>query len=430
MKKSLHQLFFAVCIALTGPAFAEPRPLDKVVAIVDKDVIMLSELEERMFGVIQNARGNKLALPSEEVLRKQVIDHLISEHLQLQMARRVGLQITDDQVNLAVDQIRRNNKLTQEQLVAQLRMDGMTLDDLRNKLRRDITLQQIQQIVVNQRIQISQLEIDNFLKSADAQFWISPEYHLGHILISLPQSASTEEVDAARRRAEDMVKRIRAGANFAEIAIAESDGPTALNGGDLGWRKTSDLPSLFADLLPALEPGQVSEPARSPAGFHILMVYDKRGDEQQTETQTKSRHILIKTTAILSDEEAKAKLEKLRQRVLDGEDFGALAKEHSEDIGSMLAGGDLGWSKPGMFVPEFERTMAQMEVGEVSQPFRTQFGWHILQVQERRQENITEEVLREKAARILTSRRFEDELQIWLREMRDEAFVQIKTLTL
>jgi peptidyl-prolyl cis-trans isomerase SurA len=210
------------------------------------------------------------------------------------------------------------------------------------------------------------------------------------------------------------------------VAIAESDGPTALNGGDLGWRKTSDLPSLFVDILPDLEKGQVSEPARSPAGFHILTVYDKRGGEQQTEQQSKVRHILVKPSAILSDEEAKAKLEKLRQRVLNGEDFAALAKEHSEDIGSMLSGGDLGWSRPGMFVAEFESVMAKMKEGEISEPFRSQFGWHILQVQERRQEDITDDVLRDKAARILTSRRFEDELQIWLREMRDEAYVDIK----
>lgn len=426
MKRSIHQLFFAACITCVSLASAEPHPLDKVIAVVDKSVIMQSELEERLLQVAQNARANNLALPEPDVLRKQVIDHLISEHLQLQMARRVGFRISDEQVNQTIDQIRRSNQLTPEQFMEQLRADGLTLETLREKLRRDMTIQQIQQGMVQQRIHISPLEIDNFLKSADAKFWISPEYHLGHILISLPQTASGEDVDAARERAEGLVKKIRSGANFAEVAIAESDGPTALNGGDLGWRKTSDLPSLFADLLPALQPGQVSEPARSPAGFHILMVYDKRGGEQQTELQSKVRHILVKPSAILSDEEAKAKLEKLRQRILKGEDFAALAKEHSEDIGSMLAGGDLGWSKPGMFVKEFEQTITQMDVGEISPPFRSQFGWHILQVQERRQEDITDELLRDKAARILTSRRFEDELQIWLREMRDDAFVEIK----
>lgn len=426
MKKTVFRLFLAAIFSLAATGHAEPQPLDKVIAVVDKSVIMQSELDERLFDVVRNARANNHSLPELETLRKQVLDHLISEHLQMQMAQRVGFQVTDEQVNQSIEQIRRSNQLSPEQFAAQLEHDGLTMASLREKLRRDITIQQIQQGMVQQRIHISPLEIDNFLKSADAKFWISPEYQLGHILISLSQSASAEQVEEARQKATEMVKKIRTGASFAEIAIAESDGPAALSGGDLGWRKTSDLPSLFAELLPPLEPGDVSEPARSPAGFHILKVYDKRGGEQQTEQQAKVRHILVKPSAILSDEEAKAKLEKLRQRILKGEDFAALAKEHSEDIGSMLAGGDLGWSRPGMFVAEFEQTMAQMEVGEISQPFRSQFGWHILQVQERRQEDITDDVLRDKAARILTSRRFEDELQIWLREMRDEAFIDIK----
>jgi peptidyl-prolyl cis-trans isomerase SurA len=427
MKNPVLSLLLAVGCSLASLSLhAEPQLIDKVIAVVDKNVIMQSEVDERLTQVAQNAQANKMALPDMKVLEQQVVDHLISEHLQLQMAKRVGVTIGDDQVNQAMEQIRVSNKLTPEQFAQQMALDGLTLQDLREKVRRDMTLQHIQQGVVQQRIHISPLEIDNFLKSADAQFWISPEYHLGHILISLSQAASGEEVEAARSKAEQLVKRIREGANFAEVAIAESKGPTALNGGDLGWRKTSDLPSLFVDLLPALEVGQVSEPARSPAGFHILMVYEKRGAEQQKVLQSKARHILVKPSAILSDDDAKAKLAKLRERILKGEDFAALAKENSEDIGSMLAGGDLGWSRPGMFVPEFEQTMSNMAVGEISEPFRSQFGWHILQVQERREEDITAEMLREKAARILTSRRFEDELQIWLREMRDDAFVEVK----
>lgn len=426
MNKTICRLLLAAVFSVATAGHAEPQLLDKVIAVVDKSVIMQSELDERLLQVVHNARANKLALPNMETLQKQVLDHLISEHLQLQMAQRVGFRVSDEQVNQSIEQIRRANQLSPEQFAAQLQHDGMTMATLREKLRRDITLQQIQQAMVQQRIHISPLEIDNFLKSADAQFWISPEYHLGHILISLSQSASTADIEAAQQKAAELVKRIRAGANFAEVAIAESDDPAALSGGDLGWRKTSELPSLFAELLPSLAPGDVSEPARSPAGFHLLTVYDIRGNEQQTEMQTKARHILLKPSAILSDEEAKAKLEKLRQRILDGEDFAALAKEHSEDIGSMLAGGDLGWSRPGMFVAEFEDTMARMDVEEISQPFRSQFGWHILQIQERRQEDITDDLLRNKAANLLTNRRFEDELQIWLREMRDEAFINIK----
>jgi len=302
----------------------------------------------------------------------------------------------------------------------------MTLTTFRESVRKDLTLQQIQQGMVQQRIQISPLEIDNFLSSADARFWMGGEYHVGHILIGLPQSPTTKDVEAARQQAEVLAAKISNGTPFADVAIAESKGPAALKGGDLGWRKTSELPSLFADIVPKLKVGQVSAPARSSAGYHLLTVYAKKGNDQKLQTQTKARHILLKPSAILTNEEAQAKLKTLRQQILDGADFAEMAKEHSEDIGSMLSGGDLGWAGPGMFVPAFEKTMAATDVGQISQPFRSQFGWHILQVTDRKDEDITEAVLRDKAARVLTSRRFEDELQIWLRELRDDAFIELK----
>lgn len=421
-----HCLVAASLIFANFAAQAAPQKLDEVVAVVDRNILFQSELNERIEQVARHAQANNLALPDLKTLEQQVLDHLISEKLQLQMARRVGLQVTDAQVNQTIEQIRQSNQLTPAQFEAQLQRDGMDMNTLRDKLRKDITLQQIQQGIVQQRIHISPLEIDNFLKSADAKFWISPEYHLGHILISVPQSASSAEVEEAKAKAESLVQRIESGTPFAQVAIAESKGPTALNGGDLGWRKTSDLPSLFAEVAPTLKAGQVSAPVRSPAGFHILKLYEQRGGEQQTESQAKVRHILLKPSAILSDEEAEAKLERIRQQILNGADFAKLAKEHSEDIGSMLSGGDLGWSRPGLFVPAFEQTIEATDVGEISRPFRSRFGWHILQVQERRQEDVTDELLRQKAARVLTNRRFEDELSVWLRELRDDAYVDIK----
>lgn len=427
MKLRLHHCLIAASLVLTSlTGQAEIQKVDEVVAVVDRSVLFRSELNERIAQVARHARANNLALPELATLQEQVLDHLISEKLQLQMAKRVGLQISDEQINQTIEQIRQSNQLTPEQFALQLQQDGMDITALRKKLRQDLTLQQIQQGIVQQRIHISPLEIENFLKSADAQFWISPEYHLGHILISVPQSASADEVETAKAKAEGLVENIRGGTPFAQVAIAESKGPAALSGGDLGWRKTSELPSLFSEIAPTLEPGQVSAPSRSPAGFHILTLYEKRGGEQQTELQSKARHILIKPSAILSNEEAEAKLAKIRKKIIEGADFAAMAKEHSEDIGSMLAGGDLGWSKPGMFVPAFEKVISEIKVGEISQPFRSRFGWHILQVQERRQQDITDELLRQKAARILTNRRFEDELSVWLRELRDEAYVDIK----
>ncbi len=426
MMKLFSPILITLCLAVTTMSVqAERQPLDKIAAIVERSVVLQSEVDDRVAQVIANAQGNKVALPPKDVLEKQVLDHLITEQLQMTTAQRVNLIVTDEHVNNAIDSILANNKINRQQLEQQLSREGTTMANFREKLRRDITLQQIQQAMIQQRIQISPLEIDNFLKSAEAKFWISPEYHLGHILVSLPQAASAEDVEAGLAKAKGIVKKIRDGKAFAELAIAESDGPAALQGGDLGWRKTSALPSLFAEILPSLEVGQVSEPTRSPAGFHILKVYETRGDEQQKQEQVHARHILVKTSAIMSNEEAKRKLEKIRQDILAGADFAVKAKENSEDIGSMLGGGDLGWSNPDVYVPEFSKVVKNLPIGEISKPFKSQFGWHILQVQERRQEDITEAVLRDKAARILTSRRFEDELQIWLRELRDDAYVDV-----
>lgn len=425
MKKSLIALFGAICLN-TATAVAEPELLDSVVAIVDNQIILQSTLEERMAMIAARARGSKMGLPDPETLREQVLEHLIVEQLQVQMARRYGVTIDDAQVNQVVGNMMRENGLTETQFTAQLAMEGMSVNTLKERIRRDLLIQNIQRGLVAQRITVSDLEIDNFLKSAEAQFWLSPEYHLGHILVALPQSPSDEDVEAAKSKAMSLYDQAQKGAVFAELAIAHSKGPNALKGGDLGFRKTSDLPSLFAEIAPKLAVGEVGVPARSAAGFHILKLYEKRGEQSQVIKQSHARHILIKPSAILTDEDAEKKLAGIRKQIIDGGDFAALAKEHSEDIGSMLQGGDLGWSSPGQFVPEFEQAMANTPIGEVSKPFRSQFGWHILQVQEQRDEDMTEAVIRNKARNILTNRRFEDELQIWLRELRDEAFVDIK----
>lgn len=422
----VKSLLLITLLTLAGTALAEPVPIDRVVAVVDKRVVLQSELEERLAQVSARARAAGTTLPDSEVLRTQVLDHLISEELQLAAAERMGLRLPEEHITATLENIRRSNNLSQEQLERELAREGLTLESFRAQLRRDLTLQQIQQGIVQQRTQVSDLEIDNFLSTAGERFWVMPEYRLGHILISLSSSPTATELREAERRAAQVVARIRRGESFASVAIAESDGPAALEGGDLGWRKSSDLPTLFADQLPRLVPGAVTEPIRSPAGFHILTLYDKRGDTEQTQLQAKVRHILLQPSAILTNEEAQAKLLKLREQILSGADFAALAKEHSEDLATALGGGELGWSKPGVFVPEFERTIAETETGEVSLPFRTRFGWHILQVQERREEDVSNAVRREKAVRILSGRRFEDELAVWLRELRDEAYVDVK----
>ncbi|WP_188150997.1 peptidylprolyl isomerase [Teredinibacter waterburyi] len=406
---------------------AQPEMLDRIIAIIDQAVITQTQLDNRTADIAVRAAKAGMRLPEEDILKKQILDQLIAETLQINMAKRYGIEVPDADVNNSVANIASERGWDKPTLIAELAKDGLTLNEFRERMRREILISNISQGVVRGRIRISDQEITNFLKSADAQFWISPDYHLGHILISLPPSPSKEEVSTAEAKAKRIYEQLSAGGNFAETAIAESSGPAALQGGDLGFRKTSQLPTLFAEIAPTLEVGQVAAPARSQAGFHILKLYEKRGETKQIVAQVHARHILIKPSAILTNEKAKAKLEKMRTQILNGEaNFDELAKDHSEDIGSKMGGGDLGWAQPDTFVPEFSNVINKTKVGELSEVFKSQFGWHLLEVIERRDEDLTEEAIRAKARQMLTNRRFEDETQIWLQEMRDDAFIEIK----
>ncbi len=404
---------------------AQTITLDKVVAVVDDDVVMASELQQRLISITHKLQAANTELPPMDVLQSQILERLIIEQLQLNLGERANVSIDDSQLNQAIARIRQGNKLSEEAFAQQLAQEGMTLADLREEIRREMIINRVQQGSVNRRIKISEQEIDSFLASTEGKFWTSPDYQLGHILIALPSGASAAEIDSTKAKADQLHRELETGADFRKLAVANSAGQNALQGGDLGWRKLAQLPALFADEVPKLTKGGVSKPFRSAAGFHILKLYDQRGGGEQLVEQSKVRHILVKPSAILSDDQAYQKLKRLKARIEAGEDFAALAKEHSEDIGSMLSGGDLGWSMPGQFVPEFESMIKQVNVGEVSVPFRSQFGWHILQVQERRQEDMSETMIRNQAANLLRKRRFEEELQSWLQEIRDEAYVEI-----
>lgn len=418
---------FAALVFVSTAAGAAPEMLDRIVVIVDKDVITQSELDERVADISIRAQQAQMRLPPRDVLQSQVLDQLISETLQLNMARRYGIEIPDAEINATIQNIIQSRQWDMDTFLSEIAKEGATLDEFKAKIRREMTLRNVSQGVVLGRIRISEQEISNFLKSADAQFWISPDYRLGHILIALPASPSKEQVTEAEARAERIYEELKKGANFEEMAIAESSGPAALSGGDLGFRKSADLPTLFAEIAPKLEIGEVAPPARSQAGFHILKLRDKKGETKQIVAQAKVRHILIKPSAILSEQKALEKIQDLRRQIIDGEkEFGDLAKDFSEDIGSKMSGGDLGWTQPDTFVPEFANAVRTLDIGKLSEPVKTQFGWHIIEVVDRRQEDLTEEAIRGKARQMLTSRRFEDETQIWLQEMRDDAFIEIK----
>lgn len=407
-------------------ALAQTVVLDKVVAIVDEDLVLESELNHRTATVMERLQAQYGQLPPQEVLQRQILEQLIIERVQLQLAGRYEIDPSDAEVDQAIQRILQSNRITMDMLENDLRREGMTLDGLRTQIKTDLTINQLQQGVVNGRIRVTEQEIDNFLASTDGKFATSPDYRLGHILISVSAGADPEMVSAAEKEATDIYEQLQKGADFSQMAISHSNDQSALQGGDIGWRKLAQLPELFSRQLVDLAPGGVSKPFRSGAGFHIIKNIEQRGGGEQLVEQTKARHILVKTSEIMDDQQARNKLLELKRRIEGGEDFAKLARENSEDTGSMLSGGDLGWAMPGMFVPIFEETMANTAINEISQPFKSQFGWHILQVQERRNEDMSAQMKRNQAANLIRSRRFDEEFQTWLTQIREEAYVEIK----
>jgi peptidyl-prolyl cis-trans isomerase SurA len=426
LKSGLRLLALGAFLACSSISVAQTVPLDEVVAVVDDDVVMASELQQRMHLVLSQLRANNTQLPPMHIIRAQILEQLIIESLELQMAERAGVEINPQLIEQTLERMRQANNLTVAQFEQQLAQDGLTVAMLKEQIERDMIIDQVQRSSVNRRIRVSEQEVTNFLKSKQGRFWASPDYNLGHILIAAAATADAEVIKAAQAKANAIYEKVKAGGDFRQLAVAESQDQSALQGGDLGWRKTSQLPDLFADSIVDLSVGGVTPPLRSGAGFHILKLYDKRGAQEQVIEQSKVRHILIKPSAILTDEQAQQKLADIRQQIINGAAFGELARKHSEDVGSMLSGGDLGWSLPGKFVPEFERTIDATPVGEVSLPFRSQFGWHILQVEDRRQQDMSETVRENQALQLLRNQRFEEERINWLQEIRDKAYVEIK----
>jgi len=419
--------FFIAALLIAMPVLAaKPVGLDRVVAIVDEDVVLESELNDRTQAVLQRLKGQYSQLPEEDVLRKQVLEQLIVERIELGLAKRYEIKVEESEIDQAIERIRDKNKMTADELAADLKRQGLTVAGLRDQIRNELTTSHLQQGVVNNRIKVTPQEVDNFLASSDGKFATSPDFHIGHILIAVPSSADADTIAAAEKKAKEIYQRLQGGADFAQQAIANSNDQAALQGGDIGWRKLAQLPELFGNQLANLKTGEVTQPFRSGAGFHILKNIEQRGGGQQLVEQTHARHILLKTSEIMDDAQAREKLLALKDRIEKGEDFGKLAKENSEDTGSKLSGGDLGWASPGMFVAAFEEAMANTAIGKISRPFKSDFGWHILQVLERRKEDMSEQMKRNQAQNVIRSRRFDEEFQLWLTQIREEAFVEIK----
>ena len=411
----------ALCV-LPSLASAQIEVLDQVVAIVDDDIILASELQERVQGVRSTMESRGVEVPSDDVLIRETLDRLILDSIQLQLANRYGVRIPDQQLDEAMTRLARQNGLTLEQFRIALEQSGQSYAAAREGLRDDLAIQRVQQGNVMRNINISEQEIDNFLTTEEGEAMTQPEYQVVQALLSISRGEDAAEIAAKEAYIDEVLSNIQSGQPF-EQAVSGTE-PYAFTGGDLGWRKLGDIPSMFADTVPTLTVGEVAK-VRSSSGFHLVYLADAVGGEQLVR-QTDVRHILVKPTEVLNEQAAEDLVVELRARIEGGEDFGELARQYSDDIGSATEGGNLGWTNPGQMVPEFEATMAGTAEGSISQPFRSEFGWHILEVKARRDKDFSGEVRRNQVAGYIRDQKYQEELDAWLRKIREEAFVDIK----
>ncbi len=411
----------ALCVS-PSLASAQIEVLDQVVAIVDDDIILASELQERVQGVRSTMESRGVEVPSDDVLIRETLDRLILDSIQLQLANRYGVRIPDQQLDEAMTRLARQNGLTLEQFRIALEQSGQSYAAAREGLRDDLAIQRVQQGNVMRNINISEQEIDNFLTTEEGEAMTQPEYQVVQALLSISRGEDAAEIAAKEAYVDEVLSNIQSGQPF-EQAVSGTE-PYAFTGGDLGWRKLGDIPSMFADTVPTLTTGEVAK-VRSSSGFHLVYLADAVGGEQLVR-QTDVRHILVKPTEVLNEQAAEDLVVELKARIEGGEDFGELARQYSDDIGSATEGGNLGWTNPGQMVPEFEATMAGTAEGSISQPFRSEFGWHILEVKARRDKDFSGEVRRNQVAGYIRDQKYQEELEAWLRKIREEAFVDIK----
>jgi peptidyl-prolyl cis-trans isomerase SurA len=402
--------------------------LDRIAAIVNDGVVLDSDLESQIGAVSERLRAQKLDLPAQNVLRQQVLERLVVQEIQLQRAQHDGVKVSDETLNAALADVARRNNMTLSQLPQALAEQGLDYGAYREDLRKEITLTMLRQRDVLDRISITPKEIDQYLDKQAKKPSANNEYNVSHILIAVAQEATQAQLDDAARRAAEVYQKAQAGEDFAKLAVAYSNSQTALEGGALGWRKETELPTFLTDVVAKLKRGQVSEPLRTPTGFHLVKLNDVRGGETKAiENQVHVRHILMKTTELADDATVKQKLSMLRERIEKGEDFAGLAQINSEDPGSAAQGGDLGWNGPGTFVPEFEQHLATLKDDEISEPFKTQYGWHIVQMLGHRTFDNTDEMKRRRAMDAIRASKADEETEIWVRRLRDEAYVEYKS---
>lgn len=433
--QKIAKLLILMSLSCSGVIFAaettsnsgnEIVKMDRIIAIVDQAVITEQELIDRTRTIVAQLEKQGTELPPENILQKQILERLITDSLQLQLAAQTGLKVDDTQLNKTIERIAEQNKMTVDEFRTLLEKDGTSMRKFREDIRNEIIIARLREREVDNKLNISEAEVDNFLTTQASRGEEQDEFEVSHILIRTPEDSSPEDLEIAKEKTKEALKQLSDGKSFTQVSAEFSNAPNALEGGAMGWKSGSQMPTLFLDVLKNLQPGEVAKPVRSPNGFHILKLTNRRGGgSTMVVNQTHARHILIKLSEIVSEKEAKRKMDSIKERLDNGGKFEDLARQYSED-GSASNGGDLGWVNPGDTVPPFEKAMNELGIGEFSAPVLSPFGWHVIQVLERRKQDMTKEATRLKARQEIRARKSEEAYQDWIREMRDRAFVELR----
>ena len=415
-----------LCLSLLIVTSAWAQPMDRIIAVVEDEVLFESDLQDMIQTISLQLKKRQVALPPRDILVSQVLERLILKKVQMQTAARIGIKLDEDDLNNSIKGLAQNNNMSMSQFRDVIVADGYDYDVFRETIRGDMTISRLHKVQVGDKIIVSTREIDRFLATQESQGGIEDAYYLLHILISVPEAASPKQVQAAQKKLKKVKLLLAEGGDFSEIASGYSDGQNALEGGELGWRTQGELPSLFATQVPKLVVSEVTEVIRSASGFHLVKLADKNSQETHMVKQTSASHILINTNDLISDNDAKNRLDELRLRVENGQKFSELARAHSDDMVSALRGGSLGWSSPGTMVPEFEQRMNALAKNEMSEAFKSRFGWHLILLHDRREQNMADEYKRSKAREQIHSRKMAEEVDTWLRELRDSSYVEYR----
>ena len=424
MKKRI--VFILLGFLISTNTYTKIELIDRVVAVVDSGVIMESQLNSRVEEILIRLKNDKAELPPLNLLEEQVLDRLIIEEIQLQLADRAGIKISDSELNQTLSRVSSQNNLSLEEFRLKLEAEGTSYKSFRDTIKKELIIQRVQRGKVGAKIDISEQELENFINSEEGRTQLAEQYNVQHILLSVKSGLSEIEIEAIENEAVSLLERLENGESFEKLAASYSAGQKALEGGFLGWRTSAELPSLFAEVVTGLTVGEVAQPVRSGAGFHILKLTEKRGNTVKFLDQTLARHILVQPSEIRTENQAEVLINDIYKRLEEGEDFKQLARQFSEDPGSKMDGGELGWSNPGDYDPAFEMTLNATEIGQLSEPVKSSFGWHIIEVMDRRNEDVSQEEQKNRAYQIIFKRKFDQELQSTLIELRAEAYVDIK----